>query len=977
MKSKVITISVLILLLLFPFVFGEIVYDNRSTDFAINYNPNINPDIQSTGSFEINNSKPVYFDAKLDSSKISFYTNDINIYSCQELSFNIYLENNNLVPISVNLDSSLDWITLSQKSITVNPHSTEVILAWIRAPCGKKGSYNNNLFFIVQNLESNFKLRQKINIEKQSNIQVLKKITYTNECPAKEIKYVFQVSNIGSFTENYEISLNKYSANFGINPSKFKLSSGESIDVTVFGKFPESYYGKYDFRANVKALNNNLNLNVDLSADVLRCHNFILNGSSNLDVCQDGNGFYENYYITNLANFSNDYDVYLKGNPSYVWLQGDYIKLDSKQTGLIPIGINPQTKKGQLGKQYLGNNSFKLIVESNLGDLILEKNINLKVNECYSIGVLANKTEKICRGDKPYLFEVKNNGIFSEKIDLKLLTNLKEPFINELSLDVYSINLDAFSSKQVNLNFNSNGAIDLKDGKFTVKVVALIKNKSKIYNEVELEFEKASDSECYDIRVLPKKIYLESINDTAVLKYQELLEITNLGIRNATYSLNLFDEKNMTTLNNSLIYLDIGQTKTVLLTINPNNNTQTKNTIKFVGTTNDVSFVKDVQIYYNYSANWFLYFIIAFLCILIILLLLLLFKYKKSKIRKSKVKDIGDLKKESPKSLIKKSENKEVVKKDLSTKTSLSKNKLKDETSNNYSSTNKSRLWFLLILLILLFLTIFFFALKSRFSELDSLNNESNATLNNQSINESIFVIDNGTNLNNSNSFLNTLKNLFNFSRYNFFKKSKIDLTNETINNTTIDNNTLINESSEFDNGLNPDANSQNIFESFLNSFKSNESHATQIYIERPCPDAKLALEYVERNNLEQYFEYQIIPRNSILKLNLSKVFFDPDNEELLYSSRDMANISVAYFGSEVYLVPDKDFCGVRVTKFRAEDASGEFAESPYVAIIVTQEEKFLEKYSTYILIILLALALILLLLVAYDILPEIKDKSK
>lgn len=956
-------VSLLILILMVPSIYGEFVIDDRETTFVVNNDPVFLPSAQNY---------------EFDKDLLSISTYNLNIVSCDTAETKIIVSNDNFIPVAINFESNgPDFLTYSETSFVMEANSVKEISVFARAPCEAKGEYNNYLKFTVEDENPTvYELNQLVSVKKINNLEINLIDYHESECPLDLMTFEFEVSNIGTFTDNYVISLGKYDEMFDLNAGNLRLLEGTSQIVKVTGRFTPEYYGNFTIPVKVESKNNGFVAQIDLYAEVLRCHGFSLNGSSDISVCQDGDGLSESFRLDNLADFANEYDIDLVGEPSFVDLPGNYLELNANSYGLIPVGINPQSKEGRFGKEYLGQYNFSIVAESKYGDLEVKKDVSLNVNRCYDLNLSVPEISDntVCRADRPLKLSLVNLGNFDETFDLEIETNQKAPNSQDLALSSGSLSVASGDSESFDLIFNKNDSVDLEEGRFRVDIKAYIKNRTKIYDEISLDFEKVSDKDCYEFKVAPRKVYV--VSEENVTTYSNVLNVSNEGIRNSTYALSVFDETNESKLNESEVTLGAGESKEILLSTTPTNETASKGVIYVVGTTNGVSFENAVKVYYNYSNPWIWWLVGLLLLIILLLLVLVVLKKKGKKTRKQKVKRL----KEKP------------------------------------AKSKKKGFWWvwLLVLLLLLALIALVIALvNSNGEETDCLANESNCTVDNESVADVNATAANET----RTSFWSTIKGWFSREEVNttvvnttvtnetenpvINETAELNETNQTDSNGTklslwqrikgwfsrdkgneiVTNETVVNETElpiiEINETESEELNKTGLIEKFFSVFKTNETQTKQKIIPQDrCLSAESAVRYIEENNLEDSFEYHIMPINSIMKIELNKVFYDPDGDELSYSAREMMYIDTSIYGSDAYLVPETNFCGVQVTKFMAVDPNGGKAETPFVAIIVGPSENFLEKYSSSILVILLGLALALLIAVAYQVIPELKYKK-
>jgi len=98
--------------------------------------------------------------------------------------------------------------------------------------------------------------------------------------------------------------------------------------------------------------------------------------------------------------------------------------------------------------------------------------------------------------------------------------------------------------------------------------------------------------------------------------------------------------------------------------------------------------------------------------------------------------------------------------------------------------------------------------------------------------------------------------------------------------------------------------------------------------------------------------------KNQVYKIDLSKYFTDPDNNNLTFSAKNQKDFTIEINGNIAEITPNKDFTGVNEVIFIAKDTQGLSATSSRFVLHVVEKEPFsmaivketLTKYWFYIL---------------------------
>ncbi|MEM2138977.1 MAG: hypothetical protein QXM96_02385 [Candidatus Woesearchaeota archaeon] len=109
--------------------------------------------------------------------------------------------------------------------------------------------------------------------------------------------------------------------------------------------------------------------------------------------------------------------------------------------------------------------------------------------------------------------------------------------------------------------------------------------------------------------------------------------------------------------------------------------------------------------------------------------------------------------------------------------------------------------------------------------------------------------------------------------------------------------------------------------------------------------------ETIDENNCKYYYDeaicnsalYVKFKKNSVYKIDLSKWFYDPDQNKLKFSSNYIDNMDVTIKGNIAYIKPSKNWYGTREIVFTAEDEYGAKSTRVFYVHVLNQEKNFWE----------------------------------
>lgn len=127
-----------------------------------------------------------------------------------------------------------------------------------------------------------------------------------------------------------------------------------------------------------------------------------------------------------------------------------------------------------------------------------------------------------------------------------------------------------------------------------------------------------------------------------------------------------------------------------------------------------------------------------------------------------------------------------------------------------------------------------------------------------------------------------------------------------------------------------------------------------------------IATEYEQPLNGSNYSAlYHEFPQNTQYDLDLSRYFFDPDEEGLTYTHSQPANLDISIEDSVARINPQRGYSGYENVVFTAQDPAGATADSPImtvrvVGVVPTTLWQWISAYCATINYVLLALAALL-----------------
>ena len=273
----------------------------------------------------------------------------------------------------------------------------------------------------------------------ENNLFVTSKYSKKQVCPCTTSLYEFDISNIGSKTEVYKLTVDKELAKYTtFSENNIILSPGEHTKIYGFITPECSFYGNYNFNFYVKTSTTKLKAKIPVELNIDACYDYKV-------TLEDYTGAYsvcDNQITTipitieNNADFINAYQLDLC-SPKYANLDYNKVQIPSDKEANINIVIDAPI--------YIEESSeFKLDVLSTRGNIKQTKKFDVNIENCY-IPRLQNTKIIVGYNKTTTDFIITNTG--SKKASYLLVLDAPK----WVSLDTSSIELEPGKSTALKL----------------------------------------------------------------------------------------------------------------------------------------------------------------------------------------------------------------------------------------------------------------------------------------------------------------------------------------------------------------------------------------------------------------------------------------------------------------------------------------------------------------------------------------------
>ncbi len=565
---------------------------------------------------------------------------DISACSCGVTAEDITIKNTGDVPASYTLSkkgSAAAYVTIAEGKFHLESGESKKLSTFINTPC--TGETIKEWTLDVQTLFGLKKeITQTISSHRCPNVELIPLSSIVQQCPGTPLSYDVLIKNNGAITETYALSITKYAQYASITQPLLVLSSGQSKTVTIYLNLPPENYGIIQFELQALTSQTKLLAKIPLEARIDRCYDFSLL-TQGKTVC-NGEKNSLSLSLTNLAPVTNGLTLSSSSN-NIISSSQEYI-LFPKETIITNVTIDATHQSPSI-------HNVSIRATSSRGNFAKEQDVPITIEKCHALSTHAVLPEfSVNCENNTFFINLENEGTKKEDILItsesdKLLINQKNITISPGEKKQTSIAVNVPCDKTDELIFDTT-----------------IKTSNNIF-EKKIQFITPiiEQSKAYLLDIGP-----QSSKRSYYKNEQISIPITHKGKKEATYTIAIAGPSWVSTSNPQI--LSPGQTKELILTINPSNETLEETypfSVSLTVSNTHLSYTRNFEVTLSKKTlsekinsflkdNW-KYFMIFFAIILLLFLIPKIKSYLKErkKEKSSKIRDVL-IKEESLKLLI-------------------------------------------------------------------------------------------------------------------------------------------------------------------------------------------------------------------------------------------------------------------------------------------------------------------------------------
>ena len=258
----------------------------------------------------------------------------------------------------------------------------------------------------------------------------------TNPCTS--VQFSLKITNTGIYADTYGLKAEEFPNYVTVSESSFNLNPGDSKQLFAYANFPCGVYGKQSFDLLIKSTSSDIKASVPLIVDILRAYDYSISTLKSYEICELLNSTVA-LTIKNKADVINSYTLSVKG-ADFATPRETIVSLAAGQEADILLNLKPE--QGSAGSYDL-----TIISKSTRGEITKKLTTTINVSQCLNPVVTVPTDKSVCTEESSFLFEAVNNGIFEETFNFEVRPDF-------ITLEEQSITLTPGESKLLTLTIN-------------------------------------------------------------------------------------------------------------------------------------------------------------------------------------------------------------------------------------------------------------------------------------------------------------------------------------------------------------------------------------------------------------------------------------------------------------------------------------------------------------------------------------------
>ena len=254
---------------------------------------------------------------------------------------------------------------LSNNIVPLQPGETQEIILYTTVPCDE---IHSSLTVNIDSFKTGKRKKLDFNIESElcNNIQLLTTKNLTDKiCVNETYKHPFTLKNVGTFRDNFLLSVKGEIANRLALPREIALQPNESMDFQVFLDANTSYVGNNQFEMIVRGSKSKIKTSVPFSINISKCLGAVPNISTQNLYFVESVPTKRDIDVTNVGDATGDFNIVLLTNYSWLNLTDNvFYNMTPGETRSVSLLFNPEAINGT-NQSLLGQYNLSLYATNN------------------------------------------------------------------------------------------------------------------------------------------------------------------------------------------------------------------------------------------------------------------------------------------------------------------------------------------------------------------------------------------------------------------------------------------------------------------------------------------------------------------------------------------------------------------------------------------------------------------------------------
>ena len=368
----------------------------------------------------------------------------IEICECSDYYNKITIKNigDELSNYKIDVEGALkENVVLSKKAFSLSPNEMTDINYALAKTCGKIGKYELVFDIISQSIVK--RMSVPVSIKKCININLATKKNVEIICPCALVKYQLELKNIGNFSENYLINVNRPFKKWSkLKVKEITLAPGQETILDFYLRPDCAVYGNYSAVFKVTAEKTNLAAKMPLYLYILPCYDYNITLGDYYTVKEEAFLFKEYYgdyelcekeekiipvLIENKAPIPNKYYLTLEAD-DWAKLERGKAIINAKNSTIVHLVVKPPEKLRE-------NYTFLLEARTHWGNLKQKREFNVSVDWYYTPFI---KTDRInvnyTKSTKQ--IEIQNQGVKEADYSFEIIEKPEWARVEPLNITV-------------------------------------------------------------------------------------------------------------------------------------------------------------------------------------------------------------------------------------------------------------------------------------------------------------------------------------------------------------------------------------------------------------------------------------------------------------------------------------------------------------------------------------------------------------